>query len=141
MKKYMTFPKITMAVLLLLSGIVLCFGNFDFIDMMYKKPKQFVENTLPEMVQSWDTEVIYPKTIDVEKNRIENYCTDVGNFFGSCSVDHLKWLRSRLFQGIWHSSFVADLKCQNKNAVFYLDIVPYQDTYKYDYFKIFERIK
>ena len=130
MKKFLTFPIITVAVLVILAITAITSGNFSFDMFNPTKPKLFIERTLPGITQAWDVDNLYQKMSGVEKGKVDELSGDLKRMFGSCKVETIAWKQTRFQTGTWYI-YDADLNCEHCKAVANLIVTPQGDDYKY----------
>ena len=88
MKKWFTFPKITIAFLLLFAGGVI-YSNLK-ADPNKLTPKKFVQDTLPQIVENWDVEYSAP-LFALPKEEVTKGILLGKEQLGTCVVDKLSW--------------------------------------------------
>ncbi len=88
MKKWFTFPTITIAFLLLFAGVAI-YSNLTS-DPNKLTPKKFVLDTLPKIVSNWDVEYAEPFFKIPRENIIEGLRVGQEQL-GSCVVNKISW--------------------------------------------------
>jgi len=131
MKKYLTFPNITVGLLCVLIIITFALGKLNFDRFNPEQPKKFIEKTLPVIAQNWDSELMYENMPDVKKETIENLCRELKRVFGSCEVTDVAWKTTTLRIENEYYVYSANLNCELGKSVANLIVVPQKDGYKY----------
>ena len=147
MKKWFTFPKITIVVV----TFAVCLALYSSLTL--KKPvspvgpsKQevqlFVESTLPKIIENWDYEelepLLYPGIMD--NASWKNGVILMNQMFGSCKMGNVQWKDSHLESHIKWSGvmdrapvmfhgYMVDVKCRNPDVIALVVVV--SDNLKY----------
>ncbi len=155
MKKWFTFPKITIVII----TFAVCLALYSSLTL--KKPvtsvgpsKQevqlFVERTLPKIMENWDYEelepLLYPGIMD--NVSWKNGAISLNQMLGSCKMgnvqwkeskrkSHIKWSGVRDRAPVTFHSYMVDVKCKNPDVAALGVVV--SDNLKYAGFHILQK--
>ena len=129
MKKYLTFPNISIAVILCIALVTLVTGNFKISIINPQKPRDFVENTLPKIAKDWDTEYLTSVSLFKEDD-INHNLLQMKERMGSCSIKNLKWVQTNMFTRMSYV-YLFQLECENGNYEGSVMIALQNGLYKY----------